>query len=149
MSLIDSFKGRYSFLSNFYDEGGLTNEHRFQGMKTDNVEARSRILRAATPSEAKRLGRIVRLRPDWEDVKDEMMEFTLRIKFADEDLCQKLIDTGDAVLIEGNWWGDRYWGACPGYVDGNNRWDGNRETWYGENKLGKLLMKLREEYRAA
>ena len=50
--------------------------------------------------------------------------------FQNEDLGQKLMNTGDAVLIEGNYWGDRYWGVCNGE---------------GQNKLGKILMKIREE----
>jgi len=147
--MIDLFKGKYFFLSNFYPEDHLdfANEHRFQAMKTLDQDQRLVILLVDSAREAKRLGRRVSLRPDWEDIKDDIMEMTLRLKFEDEDLRQKLLDTGDEVLIEGNWWGDRYWGACPGYVDGSKRWDGNTETWYGENKLGQLLMKLREEYR--
>jgi ribA/ribD-fused uncharacterized protein len=145
--MIDDFKGKYFFLSNFYDEGLFTNEHRFQSLKTDNAEERKRVLMADSPREAKKLGRRVSLRDDWEEVKDSIMFLCLRIKFSDLELRQKLIDTGDEELIEGNWWGDRYWGACPGYLSGNQRWIGKTHTWYGENKLGQLLMKLRGEYR--
>lgn len=144
--MIDEFRGKYFFLSNFYNEGGITNEHRFQAMKAVHPQVRNEILNAPTAKEAKRLGRLTALRPDWEDVKLEMMEQTLHIKFSNESLRLKLIETGDEVLIEGNWWGDRYWGACPGYLYGNQRWDGKTKTWYGENKLGQLLMKLRKDY---
>ena len=53
-------------------------------------------------------------------------------KFSDKKLQKKLIDTGDAELIEGNWWGDKFWGVCEGE---------------GENHLGKLLMEVREMFK--
>jgi predicted NAD-dependent protein-ADP-ribosyltransferase YbiA (DUF1768 family) len=73
------------------------------------------------------------LRPDWREVREEVMEVGLRQKFRQNpELLQKLLDTGDAYLEEGNTWNDRYWGVCRGV---------------GQNKLGHLLMKLREEYK--
>lgn len=133
--MINEFRGKYFFLSNFYKEDPtFTNEHRFQSLKTENVNERVRVLMAETAKEAKQLGRKVSLRPDWEDVKDSIMELTLRIKFEDPELRQKLLDTGNEELIEGNNWGDKYWGQVNGV---------------GENKLGKILMKLRAEYAAS
>ena len=77
---------------------------------------------------AKRLGR-VELRSDWEEVKIEVMREVLRCKFSQNpDLKAKLIATGDAELIEGNNWNDRFWGVCRGV---------------GQNHLGRLLMELR------
>ena len=76
------------------------------------------------------MGRSVSLRPDWEDIKDDVMLEGLYRKFTNDELAEWLLDTGDEELVEGNWWGDRYWGVCNGI---------------GQNKLGKLLMKVREE----
>ena len=86
----------------------------------------------STPGEAKRMGRQVTLRKDWEDVKISVMEKGLRMKFAIPELRDKLLATGEEELVEGNWWGDTCWGVCKGV---------------GANNLGKLLMKIREESR--
>jgi ribA/ribD-fused uncharacterized protein len=162
--VISEFTGKYFFLSNFYkeDETGLTNEHRFQAMKAVHPQVSKEILYAPTAREAKRLGRLTALRPDWDDIKRDMMEMTLRHKFEENpELRQKLINTGDEILIEGNNWGDDYWGAisAPAYRNPNvspqeyelrsKAWQGKDHVWYGRNELGKLLMKLREEYRGA
>jgi ribA/ribD-fused uncharacterized protein len=127
---IDSFSGRYRFLSNFYvEDTGLTVEHHFQAAKTKDINWKARILTAATPGEAKRLGREASLRPDWEAIKVPIMQSLLIAKFMDEILAIKLIKTGDAHLEEGNTWGDTFWGT----VDGR-----------GNNMLGKLLMEVRK-----
>lgn len=135
--MIDNFDGEYAFLSNFYESPmtiqGITyptNEHFFQAMKTLDLSERKKIASAQTPGQAKRLGRQVKLRWDWESVKEDAMLTGLRYKFSNPDLKEKLLATGNEELIEGNWWGDQYWGVCDGV---------------GKNKLGKLLMKVREE----
>ena len=99
-------------------------------MKTLDINKRRAIANASTPGLAKKMGRSVSLRPDWEDIKDDIMLEGLYRKFADDELADWLLDTGDEELVEGNWWGDRYWGVCNGV---------------GQNKLGKLLMKVRSE----
>ena len=135
--MINSFEGKYAFLSNFYEhpisEGSLTfptNEHYFQAMKTLDLTERIAIERAGTPGQSKRMGRSVKLRSDWEDIKLSVMETALRLKFADPELAAMLKATGDEELVEGNWWNDTFWGVCNGV---------------GENNLGKLLMKIRAE----
>jgi ribA/ribD-fused uncharacterized protein len=135
--MINSFEGEYAFLSNFYEHpisNGVitfpTNEHYFQAMKTLEDDERLAIARAATPGQAKRMGRSVKLRPDWESIKLDVMETAVRIKFTDPELAAKLIATGDEELIEGNWWNDTFWGVCNGV---------------GENHLGKILMKVRAD----
>ena len=135
--MINSFEGKYAFLSNFYEhpinEGSLTfptNEHYFQAMKTLDLTERIAIARAGTPGQSKRMGRSVKLRSDWEDIKLSVMETALRLKFADPELAAMLKATGDEELVEGNWWNDTFWGVCNGV---------------GENNLGKLLMKIRAE----
>lgn len=138
--MIDKFRGKYWFLSNFYespieDENIIypTVEHYFQAQKTLNREEKLKIAKASKPAKAKKMGRQVNLRKDWEDIKLQVMEKALRQKFQDPALCEKLIATGDEELVEGNPWGDRYWGVCNGS---------------GKNKLGKLLMKIRKELQA-
>jgi ribA/ribD-fused uncharacterized protein len=136
---INSFSGDYRWLSNFYPclieyEGKFypSVEHAFQAAKTTDEHMRLRIGAAATPGRAKRLGRKVALRSDWDVVKLEVMATLVRIKFADPDLGKLLNDTGAAELIEGNTWGDTFWGVCRGV---------------GENHLGKILMEVRRENR--
>ncbi len=133
---IKEFKGVNRFLSNFWvEEGGTTNEHRFQAAKTNNLEEKQLILNASTPSEAKILGRKVHMRPDWEEVKVSIMFDLLRTKFSNPNLAERLEATGDAELVEGNHWGDTYWGV-------------NIKTGEGKNLLGKLLMQVRNENRS-
>lgn len=131
MGSIQEFKGRYAFLSNFYEqEDGYTVEHFFQAYKADNEEEMAWVLDAPTPGEAKKRGRKVSLRDDWEDIKLSVMYNLLMDKFADPILRKKLIDTGDAYLMEGNLWGDKFWGVDLKDEDGQN--------W-----LGILLMLVR------
>lgn len=141
MTVISSFQGEYFFLSNFFyspvELDGKTYpavEHAFQAAKTFDHELRQNILQSASPAHAKQLGRKVPLRPDWEQVKFEIMFMLLQQKFTQADLRHKLLITGDAELIEGNTWGDKVWG-CVLY----------KGQWIGKNHLGKLLMKVRAE----
>lgn len=134
--MITKFTGQYKFLSNFFacevEYEGIaypSSEHAFQAAKTLDRNERIKIARASSPGMAKTLGRHVSLRRDWEETKDSIMEEILRIKFSNPELKDKLLRTGDSRLVEGNTWGDVYWGVC-----------GNK----GKNKLGKLLMKVRE-----
>lgn len=135
--MIDSFRGKYFFLSNFYKApviyDGLqyhSNETAFQAQKTLDERRRLFFIKV-DPSRAKRLGRSLSLREDWEDIKDKIMYDICMAKFTQNlDLKQKLLDTKNEELVEGNDWGDCYWGKCNGK---------------GENKLGKILMTIRKE----
>lgn len=136
---ITSFSGPHRFLSNFYlspivYEGTkyATVEHAFQAAKTVSAVQKDVIARSSSPGEAKKKGRQVTLRSDWEDVKVSIMEALLRLKFEHPELRERLFATGDRELIEGNTWGDREWGVCQGV---------------GKNLLGKLLMKVRGDLR--
>lgn len=137
MDKINEFRGNYYFLSNFYEAPVtyqgllyLNNEAAFQSAKTfSDRECFTNL----DPSSAKKLGRRVQLRNDWEDVKDEVMYEICKAKFSQNELLKvKLIETGDKYLEEGNTWGDKIWGTVNGV---------------GENKLGKILMRVREELR--
>lgn len=139
MDKIDNFSGEYSFLSNFYYSpityGHLTyptSEHAFQAAKTEDKADELKIQKASTPGQAKKLGRKVTLIEDWERDKRRIMKSVLRRKFKNLELSIRLKQTGDAELIEGNTWGDTYWGVCKGK---------------GKNHLGKLLMDVRAELR--
>lgn len=142
--MINCFDKQYAFLSNFYsspiiDEDGIvypTVEHYFQAMKTLDKAQRFNIAIQPTPGKAKRLGRRCELRPDWESIKDSIMETALKQKFSDPDFQQALLDTGDEWLEEGNTWHDNYWGVC--HCE-------KCQDIVGKNTLGKLLMKVRQE----
>ena len=136
---IDDFKGSYFFLSNFYtkklvwrgeDYNGA--EYAYQANKASNKEDARQIINAYTPTEAKKLGRRVNMRPHFEEQKDQTMLSIVRAKFSDPSLGQLLLATGKAELIEGNWWNDTYWGVYKGK---------------GKNRLGKILMQVRKELR--
>jgi hypothetical protein len=141
--MIEQFRGSNYFLSNFYDSAVyfeglwyLNNESAFQSAKLNDVEKRKQFCQLS-PNEAKRLGRRVKLRSDWEQIKDSVMESIIRSKFmVNESLQQKLIATKDECLIEGNEWHDNYWGNCncPRCQSHN-----------GLNMLGRILMKIRDE----
>lgn len=145
MNKITEFKGEFRWLSNFWPvEGGFfkgkTVEHFFQAAKTDDGDEYDSVINCETPGQAKRMGRKITLSFDWEEWKVAEMKALLWAKFDPEDnpgLAQMLIDTGDAILEEGNSWNDRFWGICP---PGSNN---------GENMLGKLLMEIREELKNA
>jgi len=139
---IAEFQGENRFLSNFWpctvEFEGITYpsaEHAYQSAKTLDMDERRRIAAMATPSEAKAAGRALVQRADWEQVKFDVMERVVRDKFTrppNADLRAKLLATGDAVLEEGNTWGDKVWGVYQGE---------------GENRLGKILMQVRAELR--
>lgn len=136
--MISKFDDEYAFLSNFYSApvlyNGLVfanNEAAFQAQKCPYRSIEFTFI--DNPGTAKRLGRKVKIREDWEEIKDRVMYEVCLCKFTQhEDLKKKLLETGSEELIEGNYWHDCYWGVCEGQ---------------GKNKLGKILMKIREELR--
>lgn len=139
---ITEFRGKYAFLSNFYyapvtylNHKYANNEAAFQAQKTTFVNEQKRfyIKHLTNPADAKKLGRKVTLRPDWNQLKIQIMYEVCFAKFIQNpDLMQALLATGDALLVEGNTWGDRFWGKVNGF---------------GENHLGRILMDIREKAR--
>lgn len=139
--MISSFSGEHRWLSNFSEHSVMLNptivfptvEHGFVWHKTTNSEMRQRILMETTPGRVKRLGRKIELRPEWESLKLTVMHELVLLKFQQhEGIRQLLIETGEQELVEGNKWGDTFWGVCEGE---------------GENNLGRILMKIRSELR--
>jgi ribA/ribD-fused uncharacterized protein len=141
---IKRFMGGYRFLSNFFvasiEVDGVTwpsTEHFYQAMKSESVEVQEEVRMLPTPGKAKRMGKTIKLRSNWDEIKDEVMETAVHAKFTqNEELRAMLLETGDSELIEGNTWGDRYWGV-------------DLESNVGKNMLGKTLMKVRETLREA
>lgn len=135
--------GPYVAFSNFsphpFELDGATwptVEHCFQAAKfpgTDHAEA---ICLAKSPREAKRLGRSRAhpIRPNWDDVRDDVMRRAVRRKFETHaDIRELLLSTGDEELVE-DAPRDYYW--CRGA----------RGT--GKNRLGVILMGVRAALRA-
>lgn len=143
MSVEQMFAGERSFLSNFYPTYVTydrilfpTVEHAYQACKTLDEADRYRIAALATPDQAKAAGRRVKLRSDWDEIKLDIMYGLLCQKFAPNSvLGRKLVATGNEELIEWNIWHDNYWGIDI------------RTQGKGQNHLGKLLMRRREELR--
>src|SRR5579863_8253705 len=134
------FKGKYNFLSNFAlcpvtYEGMLfpTVEHAYQAAKTRNWDERERVRKARSAGDAKRLGKRVTLRADWDQQKLHVMDVLLHQKFAVEPFRSALLETGNDEIVHDNWWHDTYWGMCVGV---------------GENHLGKLIMAIRHKLTA-
>jgi ribA/ribD-fused uncharacterized protein len=146
--MINSFTGRWRFLSNFHpvtiEHQGIkypSVEHYYVAMKIKNdqqidgkyvsyIDCRELIAKMTDPAKVKQFGKILKLRKDWEDVKLDVMLWGIREKFKNEDLKEMLLSTEDQELIESNWWGDKFWGVSNGE---------------GENHLGKILMRVRDE----
>lgn len=145
MNTIDTFRGKYYFLSNFsiqqvkYD--GIkwtTSEHAYQAAKTHDKDEKTMIQLCKSPGLSKKAGKKVTLRDDWDEVKIGIMVEIVRNKFANNRvLTRKLLATGDDRLVEGNTWHDNFWGNC---TCGSSSCD-----YPGHNHLGRILMKIRVE----
>lgn len=137
--MITHFKGHYDFLSNFHSSkvtyAGVeypTIEHAYQASKTLDTAQQEKIRLAESPAKAKKLGKRVTLRSDWDAVKVDIMRGLIEQKFKEgTGLAMALLWTGDEELVEKNWWGDDFWGVTYNGV--------------GQNWLGKLLMERRKQ----
>jgi len=135
--MINDFRGEYQYLSNFWlcnvaFDGIVytSSESAFQAAKSLDQNTRSKFSNMS-PVVSKRAGRKIILRPDWEEVKIEVMTRVVKNKFQKGSfITQSLLETENQELIEGNTWNDTFWGVCNGK---------------GENNLGKILMERRKE----
>lgn len=137
MQDIKEFSGEHRWASNFYMcpvewDGRVwpSSEHAYQAAKSLDKGEQEKIRKCKTAGEAKKLGKLVNKRKEWDVVKLGVMKMILREKFKNPELRKKLLDTGDVYLEEGNHWGDKFWGVCLGE---------------GHNHLGKILMAIRQE----
>jgi len=136
--MINKFRNRYYFLSNMYpctiqfDELVYnSSECLFQALKCLSKSDRSKFV-GIDGYTAKGIGKKVKLRPNWDDIKVDIMYCVIKMKFEQNyDLRLKLLATKNEHLEEANCWGDDFWGTVNGY---------------GRNELGKILMKVRQEY---
>lgn len=155
--MVDKFEGEYRFLSNFWlaeirfhGAPYKSNEHAYQTAKTLDPAERYEIMQAELPGRAKRLGQRVTLRPGWkQEKKPLMLELNVHKFTQHPDLRQRLVATYPHQLIEGNTWGDDFWGCVPSETRSQmvmRLWGPNRE-WAGENWLGVILMMVREVMR--
>ena len=136
---IYEFRDDYFFLSNFYNcdivyEGisYKSAEAAFQAQKCTDKKKKLEFS-TMSPGQAKKLGKEVELRKDWEDVKVDIMKSVVKAKFDQHiELQEQLVATGNRCLIEVNVWHDKFWGVSGGK---------------GKNMLGRILMDLRKEYK--
>jgi ribA/ribD-fused uncharacterized protein len=149
MTHVEGFEGEYRFLSNFIggsviltDPDGTprtykTVEHAYQAAKTMDLEERAHIRTLDRPSQAKKYGKSVTLRPNWQDVRLDIMEVLVRQKFQLPGFKSQLLKI-DGDIIESNRWHDQFWGDCwcTYYVECRTP---------GQNHMGKILMKIRDE----
>lgn len=151
---IDYFDGtEYDFLSNFHEgypfqwhsmndllpgaHQSLTGEHAYQAEKAVTAADFVKVLTCPTPGLAKKAGRHIHLRADWEaGQKEKVMREVLKRKFAEGSaLAAMLLETGDVMLVEGNHWHDNIWGNCICGRSSCSR--------PGDNLLGQMLMQRR------
>lgn len=139
MDKIAEFQGEYRWLSNFWPcevvmDGEIypSTEHAYQAAKTQDKEIRTKIRNNPNPAYAKKIGKTLKDIPNWDTARLDVMEMLLRQKFSKEPFKSKLEATGEMEIVEGNKWYDFFWGVC------NN---------VGQNNLGKLIMKIRNENR--
>jgi ribA/ribD-fused uncharacterized protein len=138
--MISLFRGEYAWLSNFADvkieyKGRIypSVEHAYISAKVDDEGWKELCsTKKYRAGDLKKVSKDLDIRKDWDDVKVYVMYDLLVLKFGKEPFRSKLLETGDMELVEGNWWGDVFWGV-----------DMNTDT--GQNVLGRLLMKIRTQ----
>lgn len=142
---VKQFHNEYNWLSNFYENPvtykGLTyssSETAYQAHKSLDIKLHQEFVKLS-PKESKKLGQKIKKRDDWDKIKVSVMYDIIVEKFSDKILREKLLNTGDDRLIEGNWWHDCYWGHC---------YCVNCIGYTKNNFLGKILMLIRERIRS-
>lgn len=145
-----SFSGPMAWASNFDTKAGSfwvpalqadadSGEHGFNALKTLIKAEQAKVLGAASPGAAKKAGRRVSLRPDWDGgVRVAAMSHVLRAKFSLPMMEQNLLATGSQILVETNYWHDQFWGDC---------YCAKHAHVPGKNMLGELLMAIRAQKR--
>ncbi len=137
--MINEFHGEYRWLSNFWPipikYNGLTFpsvENAYMSRKNNSDIWVDFCANEKDVKKVNKLSREIKLVSNWDEIKVDIMEELIRIKFKDEELKNKLLDTGEILIQEGNDWGDTFWGI-------------DLDTGNGKNILGKIIMKIRDE----
>lgn len=132
------FRGKYDFLSNFYPSD-VVMELNGKTYTFPNVECAFQAHKCLDKAEeflnlsglqAKRYGKKVPLRSDWEEIKDNVMYECLKSKFTGNPELLEKLKAVDEPISETNNWHDYYWGVCNGK---------------GKNVLGILLERIKSE----
>jgi ribA/ribD-fused uncharacterized protein len=110
-----------------------TVEHYFAANKAATREEHDHIADQVGPWAAKKAGRKTALRPDWEEIKFNVMLTALRVKFAEPEFRDALMSTRDRFIAEDSPT-DYVWGIRDGHGG-----------FTGTNLLGKALMQVRDE----
>ena len=142
ISKIKEFKGRYRFLSNFYLTPVIIDgmqfrsaEHAYMSFKSNNKDWKLKCMSTdIPPGQIKKLSKDIVLVEHWDKNKTHTMEKVIWAKFQSQLMKEQLLETGDAIIEEGNEWNDRFWGV-------------DLKTGIGENNLGIILMKTRDKLR--
>ena len=163
---IDRFHGEFAFLSNFapanvkygpYAFGSVEQAYQFAKLSKDKIiPAVVEKFQSSTPAKTKAFGRLLRekgmIRPDWDEIKDQVMQYLLEEKFAIPELRERLLLTGLLTLVEGNVHHDNEWGdcRCTTVLPAERRF-GQKQGCHirGRNKLGQMLMAIRTSAFAA
>jgi len=139
--MIKEFKNEYRWLSNFARCGVELDgqmyksvEHAYQSAKSDDPEWKEFCTVEINPAEVRKQSRNIQIRKDWDNIKEDIMLKCLKEKYDQEPYKQLLLDTKNEQIQEGNWWGDKYWGV-------------DLKTGEGQNRLGKMIMQIRQEIR--
>lgn len=139
--MISEFQENYRWLSNFHEMEikfmGFTfpsTENAYQAAKSSSIE-HARKCTICSPAVSKKLGRNCVIRPNWDEIKLQIMFDINMIKYSNEELALMLIHTGTQEIVEGNYWHDNFWGNC--YCP-------RCKGFAGENNLGKIIMKIRD-----
>ena len=134
---IRGFFDQFRFLSNFHvspchynDHCYMSTEHAYMAQKATNREDMVYIATSPNPIEARRRGKTIKLREDWDDIRLDVMYKANLSKYKDPIMRRRLQQTGNRYLEETNWWNDKFWGVCNGQ---------------GQNNLGKIIMRVRYE----
>ena len=141
--MIHRFKDENRWLSNmalvkieFQGNTYSSVEHAYQSAKNKSQEWKDICISEFNPYKIKILSRDIEVREDWDEVKLLVMEECLIEKFKQEPFKSQLLATGNENIQEGNEWGDKFWGV-----------DLTSSPNIGENHLGRLIMKTRENLR--
>jgi ribA/ribD-fused uncharacterized protein len=141
------FRGDQWYRSNFYPAKIIirgqeweTAEHVFQAAKFLDPDTRHLIRVCVTPKFAKQFANEIKdeIRKDWEKVRIDVMYKTLKLKFNQHPNLRLRLKKSTDYIIEDNYWHDNFWGNCTCE---------KCKDIEGQNWMGKLLMKLRDELR--
>lgn len=147
-----AFQGEPAFLSNLHPANFVMRGIKFNCAEqayqfyraacVNNLEASQSILKCADPKDIRLMGKKLDPSVKWDQIKDEKMKMIVLNKFTqNKELALKLIGTGNTRLIEAT--RCPYWGA--GLTLGSREW--GKGYFPGQNKLGELIMEVREELR--